>query len=127
MPGALRTSLAVALALASVGACSGSKGLPVSATPACPLLAQLAETGKAVAHADVGDPEHFDATLKTAVTDYVRIARRLQAVVPIRLRSDVARLEAAAQQYRFADATKSRAAIDEYARSQCAGNAKSGS
>ena len=114
-------SFAVGLALVLAG-CSDGGGRAASAaatTSACPLLAQLAATGETVAHADIADPDKFDATLKTAVTDYVRTARRLQAVVPLSLRSDVADLENAARHYRFDDATAARASIDAYARSKC--------
>ena len=122
-------SRAVVVAVAGVavvlGACSGgsSRGLPHTSTPACPLLAQLARTGQTVARADVADPEKFDATLNTAVADYVRIAHRLEVVVPLRLRSDVAKLETAAQQHRFTDAATLRAGIDDYARSKCGSGA----
>jgi hypothetical protein len=125
-------SRAVAAAVFGVAltltACSGSsRALPNTGTPACPLLAQLAQTGQTVARADVADPEKFDATLKTAVADYVRIARRLEVVVPLRLRSDVAKLETAAQERRFTDATALRAGIDDYARSKCGSSASKAS
>jgi hypothetical protein len=102
-----------------VSACSGGDGNSFAARSACPLLAQLAQTGETVAHADVSDPATFDSTLRSAVAAYVRTARRLQAVVPFSLRPDVERLVAAAQQYRFEDAANARAAIDEYAQSKC--------
>jgi hypothetical protein len=102
-----------------LSACSGGGGKSIAATTACPLLAQLARTGETVARADVSDPVKFNATLHTAVDKYVRTAQQLRAVVPLGLRGDVERLVAAAQQYRFADATSARADIDKYARAKC--------
>jgi hypothetical protein len=102
-----------------LGACSGGSGKSIAATTACPLLAQLARTGETVAQADVGDPVKFDTTLRSAVTQYVRTAQRLRTVVPLGLRGDVERLVAAAEQYRFEDATSARADLDKYARAKC--------
>ena len=95
----------------------------IAATSACPLLAQLAKTGETVARADVADPAKFDATLRSAVTEYVRTAQRLRSAVPLALRADVERLVAAAEQYRFADATTARAALNSYERAKCASGA----
>lgn len=117
MPRAVATAVVgVALALS---ACSGGGGSPVAATQTCALLAQLARTGDAVASADVADPAKFDATLRRAVTQYVRTARQLREEVPASLRDDVDRLVAAAQQYRFEDALTARAAIADYAGAKC--------
>jgi hypothetical protein len=114
---------AVATAVVGVAlvlsACGGGNGNPLATSGACPLLAQLAKTGETVARADVADPAKFDATLHAAVTEYVRTARRLRSAVPLGLRADVERLLAAAEQYRFADATSARAKIDSYERSKC--------
>src|SRR5438132_12322480 len=88
-----------AFALGALGACSGGGGSTTAATPACPLFAKLVQTGDSVARADVADPVKFDATLRQAVTQYVRTARRLRAALPARLRGDVDWLVAAAQQY----------------------------
>src|SRR5438128_7348788 len=113
---------AVATAVVGVafvlGACSGG-GNSSTATPACPLIAKLAQTGDTVARADVADPVKFDATLRRAVVQYVRTARRLRDAVPARLRGDVDRLVAAAQQYRFKDALTARADLDPYAGAEC--------
>jgi hypothetical protein len=106
----------VALALS---ACGGGGGNSFGATSPCPLLAQLAKTGETVAQADVADPAKFDATLRSAVKEYVRIARRLRSAVPLGLRADVELLVAAAEQYRFSDAATARAKIDSYERSKC--------
>jgi len=108
--------LGVALALS---ACGGGNGNSLTTSGACPLLAQLAKTGDTVARADVADPAKFNATLHTAVAEYVRTARRLRSAVPLRLRGDVERILAAAEQYRFADAMSARADIDSYERSKC--------
>ena len=119
--------IALTMSLASCSAKSDHHATPPFLTPpACPLLADMAKTGRTVAAADVGNPVAFNATLHTAVTQYVDIAHRLRSAVPDRLRSDVDQLETAAQQYRFDDAAAARAAIDAYARSTChAGTAKS--
>lgn len=112
-----------------LSACAGggdSANPIVQRESACPLLAQLAATGQTVAHADIADPAAFNTTLRTAVDKYVRITSRLRVAVPSRLRADVDRLTAAAQQYRFDDATSARAVIDNYARSTCGASNASG-
>jgi hypothetical protein len=106
------------MALALAG-CSGGGPNLFDAAPACRLLEQLAQTGQTVASADVSDPTAFDATLRDAIAKYVRTAKQLRAAVPSRLRDDVERMIAAAQQHRFADATSARANLDSYARSEC--------
>ena len=108
--------MGVALVLS---ACGGGGGNSIGATSPCPLLAQLAKTGDTVARADVADPAKFDATLRSAVKEYVRVARRLRSAVPLGLRADVELLVAAAEQYRFSDAATARAKIDSYERSKC--------
>ena len=102
-----------------LSACSGGGRSSSAATPACPLFAKLVQTGDSVARADVADPVKFDATLRDAVTQYVRTARRLRAAVPARLQGDVDRLVAAAQQHRFEDALTARANLDAYAGAKC--------
>jgi hypothetical protein len=99
--------------------CSGGNGSPFGSSPACPLLAQLAQTGETVASADVSDPTAFDATMRNAIKTYVRAAKKLRDAVPDELRDDVDRMIAAAEQRRFADATAARANVDSYARSHC--------
>jgi hypothetical protein len=103
-----------------VSACAGGDPKGIAGESACPLLAQLAKTGDTVAKADVTDPAKFNATLRSAVDDYVRTARQLRGAVPLGLRADVERILAAAEQYRFSDAKTARADIDEYARTKCA-------
>jgi hypothetical protein len=110
---------AVVGVVVAISACSGGGGNPIAATKTCALLAQLARTGDAVASADVADPVKFDATLRGAVRQYVRAAGQLRDEVPARLRDDVDRLVAAAQQYRFEDALTARAAIADYAGANC--------
>jgi hypothetical protein len=111
----------VVLISIALAACSGGKGAIRSfeTAPACPLLAQLAQTGQTVAHADVSDPETFEATLQAAVASYVRTAQRLGAVVPPRLHPAVERMIAAARARQFSEADRARADIDDYARSAC--------
>jgi hypothetical protein len=115
-----------ALAAAVVGmalvasACAGGDPKAIAGASACSLLAQLAKTGETVAKADVTDPAKFNTTLRSAVDEYVRTARRLRGAVPLGLRADVERLLAAAEQYRFSDAKTARADIDKYAREKCA-------
>ena len=105
--------LAIGPALAG---CSGGASGPVAV---CPLLAELGQTGQTVARADVSDPDTFDRTLREAIAQYVRTARKLRDAVPAARRGDVDRMIAAAQQRRFADADDARARIDGYARSVC--------
>jgi hypothetical protein len=111
----------VALLSVALAGCSGGGNPihPFGAAPACPLLAQLARTGESVQHADVSDPDTFDATLRSAVVSYVRTAQRLRSAVPARLRVDVDRMISAAQAHRFSDADSARSDIDAYARSVC--------
>jgi outer membrane murein-binding lipoprotein Lpp len=111
----------VALISVALAGCSGSGNAihPFGAAPACPLLAQLARTGESVEHADVSDPDTFDATLRSAVVSYVHTAKRLRTAVPARLRADVDRMISAAQAHRFSDAESARSDIDAYARSVC--------
>jgi hypothetical protein len=117
----IRALATVVLGAALVlSACSGGNAKSSTATSACPLLGQLAQTGETVARADVADPAKFDATLHAAVDRYVRTAQRLRSTVPVRLRGDVERLVAAAQQYRFDDAMTARSALDRYEQAKCA-------
>jgi hypothetical protein len=111
----------VALIAVALAGCSGSGSAirPFGAAPACPLLAQLARTGESVQHADVADPDTFEATLRSAVVSYVRTAQRLRTAVPTRLRTDVDRMISAAQARRFSEADSARSDIDAYARSVC--------
>ncbi len=109
--------LCVALGVALAG-CGGSAS-PFGAAPACPLLAELAQSGQKVASADVSDPDAFDTTLREAIASYVRTARKLRDAVPERLQGDVDRMIAAAEQHRFDDASIARARVDAYARSLC--------
>jgi hypothetical protein len=105
----------VAFALAG---CGGT-GNPYGAAPACPLLADLAQTGRTVARADVSDPDAFAATMHNATKVYLRIARQLRDAVPDDLKVDVDRMITAAEHQRFDDAAKARARIDRYAQSVC--------
>jgi hypothetical protein len=107
--------LGVALAL---GGCGG-KAAPYGAAPACPLLADLAQTGQTVARADVSDPAVFDATMRDATKAYVKTATKLRDAVPANLKGDVEAMIAAAQQRRFSDAVTARSRIDAYARGKC--------
>jgi hypothetical protein len=109
--------MSLVLAACSLG--GGGASNPYGASPACPLLAQLARTGQTVARADVSDPDKFDTTLSAAVTKYVRTANKLRDAVPEHLRGDVERMIAAVEHRRFADAATERAAIDSFARSTC--------
>ena len=108
----------VVLALALAG-CAGGSADAVGASKACPLLADLARTGQAVARADVSDPAAFDHTIRDATTEYVRTARKLHDAVPPALRPDVERMIAAVERHRFADANGARARIDAYAHAVC--------
>jgi hypothetical protein len=103
-----------------LSACAGGNAKSVASTSPCALLAELAQTGETVARVDVADPAKFDTTLRSAVDRFVFTAQRLRSSLPLRLRGDVERLVAAAQQYRFDDATTARAALNSYERAKCA-------
>ena len=72
-----------------------------------------------MAHANVADPDEFEATLQAAVTNYLQTAERLQAAVPARLRADVQRMIVAVQARHFSEGERARSDIDIYARSMC--------
>jgi hypothetical protein len=108
----------VVIALA-VGGCAGGSADAVGPSRACPLLADLAQTGQTVARADVSDPAAFDHTIRDATTEYVRTARQLHDAVPPALHPAVERMIAAVERHRFADANGARARIDAYARAVC--------
>src|SRR5262245_50978499 len=91
--------LVVALVL---GGCSGDDD-QYGAAPACPLLAELVQTGQTVAQADVTDPATFDATLRDATKAYVETASELRDAVPANLQGDVEEMITAAKQRRFGD------------------------
>ena len=110
----------VVLAAALASCSSGTSAAKVfGSAPACPLLAQLALTGRTVENTDVSDPAVFEATLHDAITKYVQTAKQLRGVVPASLRPDVDRMVTAAQQRHFSDGDDARAAIDGYARTAC--------
>jgi hypothetical protein len=125
----VRSPVATLVAIVAVtgSACSGvshhaggSHGSP------CPLFAELDRTARAVGKADVSDPGQFQQTLDTATKHYAATARELRKVVPVRLRSDVDRLEAAVEQYRFGDAATARRHLDDYAARTCGKSPLSG-
>ena len=65
------------------------------------------------------DPDTFDATLQTAVNDYVTNVRQLRAIAPTDLSSSLQRVEADVQQLRFDAAATDRAPLDAYAARTC--------
>jgi hypothetical protein len=85
----------------------------------CTLIERLDATGKDVAAADVRDPATFDAALDSAVKQYSTVLADLEKVAPSSLRADVQRLQAAVEQYRFADGVEPHAALDTYRTSNC--------
>jgi|1185.fasta_scaffold709739_2 hypothetical protein len=114
-----RAAVAAVVGLAAVLAgCGGGSGA-ASGPRVCPLLVELARTGQTVARADISDPNTFDATLQSAVTQYVATATKLRVAVPGHLQGDVERMIAAARRQRFADAVRARTNIDRYARAHC--------
>jgi hypothetical protein len=95
-----------------VAACSSGGGSGAgSRDEICMLVAELSDTGDAVAAADVADPESFRRALDDAVTRYVETVRKLRPLVPERLHDEVDRLEAAAEQYDFEEALAARRAL----------------
>jgi hypothetical protein len=108
-------------------ACSGfSKGSATTLRSACPRVAELDRTARAVGRADVADPGRFEQTLDTATKHYASTARKLRAAVPTRLQRNVDRLEAAVDQYRFADAATARHTLDDYVARRCGTSSVSG-
>jgi len=117
----------IAVVAMTGSACSGfSKHAGDSHRSACPLFTELDRTARAVGRADVADPGQFQQTLDTATKHYAATARELRKVVPARLRSDVDRLEAAVEQYRFGDAATARHDLDDYATRRCGNSPLSG-
>jgi hypothetical protein len=105
---------------AFVSGCSGGgKAAPYGDAPACPILAELIQTGQTVANADVSDPTVFDKTLRTALAKYVSTARQLREAVPDNLRPSVTLMIDAAERRDFAAAIVARSKLDKYARSNC--------
>jgi hypothetical protein len=111
----------VAVVSIALAGCAGHNSaiLPFESAPACPLLAQLAHTGQTVAHANVSDPDEFEATLQAAVATYLQTAKRLQAAVPARLQADVKRMIVAVRAHHFSEGERAGSEIDDYARSTC--------
>jgi hypothetical protein len=112
--------LCVPLILAS---CSGGGGsatpTPNRASPACAYVTKLDQIADSVARANVHDPDAFNATLESAVTEYVANVKALAAVTPSSLHPSLLRVEADVQQYRFAAALTDRADLDAYAQRVC--------
>ena len=110
------------LATASLAACSGTVGSPLSKpgrAPACTVITRLDQIANSVARADVHDPDTFKATLDSAVREYVKSVRQLRAVAPADLGPGLQRVEADVQQYRFDAALTDRSELDSYAARTC--------
>jgi hypothetical protein len=119
------TGFAVAgiLVVASAAGCSkvtgGAKPTASGKPVTCTYIAKLDDIANTVAEADVHDPVTFDATLQTAVNDYVANVRRLRAIAPSDLSPSLQRVEADVQQLRFDAAGADRAPLDAYAARTC--------
>ncbi len=110
----------VVVVLIAGGCSGGSKKSGPSGKPAsCALIAQLDEIVGVVAHANVSDPEAFNAALNTAVTKYVATVKQLKSETPANLQPDLDRLIAAVDQERFDDAADARVSLDQYALTEC--------
>jgi hypothetical protein len=109
------------LASIALGACSGGGpfGDGDGGDTTCKLIERLGRSADRVERADINDPDEFDAALSDAVVEYGRIVDDLLDRAPESLQDDLRALRAAAEQYRFADAADARAAVDEYAASEC--------
>jgi hypothetical protein len=123
--GAMLFAMSGALAACSAsGTASGTgdgsvKGGHVDTRTACRLLRQLDQDGKTVAHADVGDPAAFSASLDTAVKRYTATLDQLRLVVPSNLLPSIDRLHAAVDQYRFTDGVDAHATLSAYRARSC--------
>jgi len=114
--------LGVLLVVVVAAGCShvtGSKSTKSGRPPACDLIAKLDEVADRVARADVHDPDAFEKTLVTAVSEYVTNVRELQAVAPIALHDGLTRVEADVTQLRFDAALTDRGELDAYAARTC--------
>ena len=102
-----------------VSACAGGDGKTPAASGPCPLLAQLAKTGESVARPTLPIPR--SSTPRCAPRSPNTCASLTASAPRCRcgLRADVELVAAAAEQYRFSDATTARANIDSYERSKC--------
>jgi hypothetical protein len=112
------------LVAAVIGAaCSGGGGGSKATTPsrpaACAYVTKLDQIADAVATANVDDPDTFNATLETAVTEYVANVQALQRVAPTSLHASLELVAADVQQHRFAAAATDRADLDTYAQREC--------
>jgi hypothetical protein len=121
-----RTALSLAGALLVIvvaAGCSkvsgGSKSTPAGRPVTCTFIAKLDSIADTVAKADVHDPDTFDATLQSAVNDYVSNVKQLRAIAPTDLSSSLQRVEADVQQLRFDAAATDRAPLDAYAARTC--------
>ena len=85
----------------------------------CTLIERLDATGKDVAAADVRDPAAFGDALDSAVQQYTSVLGDLEQVAPTSLRTDVERLRASVEQFRFADGVEAHAALDTYRTRNC--------
>jgi hypothetical protein len=97
----------------------GTRATTPNSGTACGLIAKLDTISGGIAHADVSDPDAFQQTLNTAVTEYADTLRQLAPLVPAATRTDVERVEASVKQYRFEEAQSERASIDTYAQTNC--------
>jgi hypothetical protein len=115
--------LAVVIAAMIAAGCSkvsGGSKTPAAGKPStCAFIAKLDTIANTVAKADVHNPDTFEATLQTAVNDYVANVRQLRAVAPTDLTASLERVEADVQQLRFDAAVTDRAPLDAYAARTC--------
>jgi hypothetical protein len=120
---ATRFAVAGVLVVATAAGCSkvtgGAKPTASGKPVTCTIIAKLDDIANTVAEADVHDPATFDATLQTAVNDYVSNVRRLRAIAPTDLSPSLQRVEADVQQLRFDAAGADRAPLDAYAARTC--------
>jgi glutamine synthetase type III len=114
-----RAGIVAVVALTALAGCGGGGGGASSSSAACPLLTELARTGRSVEQADVSDPNTFADTLQAATTRYVETATKLRDAMPKHLQGDVQQMITAVRRERFADAVNARTKIDAYARANC--------
>jgi hypothetical protein len=112
------------LAAAPLAACGGGGGAGGSTKgdgPAqtCAALDRLADTGAAVEHANVADPEAFADALSDAVHEYTGELDALRKVAPDELQDAIDEVDHAMSKHDFADAVAARAPLDAYAAAHC--------
>jgi hypothetical protein len=126
MHGARSRRVVVVLALVLAGChgggskSSGSSAGTVDTKSACAALANLKQSGAALAGVDIADPTASTTALAKAIRDYSAALLIFERVGPADLRTHAAAVRAAVVARHFGQAAVARAAIDAWAVQHCA-------